>query len=131
MVERCCFQVWPFLLGHNMLGSQPYERLMLDEMVRTDYERVMSEWLAVEAIVQQRNKEVVAAKMANNSQVWTAVGVRPITNCNATIVSLLWLIFLYNEMHIPHNNLCCWIYLAFNNLTCWNSVIHRRLCSNK
>ena len=62
---------------------------MLDEMVRTDYERVMSEWMAVEAIVQQCNKEVVAAKMANNSQVWTAVGVQPITYGNATIVRLL------------------------------------------
>ena len=33
-----------------------------------DYEKVMSEWLAVEAIIRQRDKETVAANLAKLSQ---------------------------------------------------------------
>ena len=62
-------QVWPYLLGHYKFKSSPQERVTQDETIRTQYERIMSEWLAVEAIVRQRDKEVVAANLAKLSQV--------------------------------------------------------------
>ena len=70
-IDCCCslVQVWPYLLGHYKFKSSPQERATLDETIRTQYERIMSEWLAVEAIVRQRDKEVVAANLAKLSQV--------------------------------------------------------------
>ncbi|KAL8561077.1 hypothetical protein ACOMHN_031021 [Nucella lapillus] len=61
-------EVWPYLLGHYKFKSTPQERANLDERIRTEYERIMSEWLAVEAIIRQRDKEVVAANLAKLSQ---------------------------------------------------------------
>ncbi|BFZ04787.1 hypothetical protein BsWGS_07825 [Bradybaena similaris] len=61
-------QVWPYLLGHYKFGSSQEEREGLDQAVRTEYEKVMSEWLAVEAIIRQRDKEMVAANLAKLSQ---------------------------------------------------------------
>ncbi|XP_070204553.1 small G protein signaling modulator 1-like isoform X3 [Littorina saxatilis] len=61
-------EVWPYLLGHYKFKSTPEERATLDDTVHTQYERIMSEWLAVEAIVRQRDKEVVAANLAKLSQ---------------------------------------------------------------
>ena len=66
-------QVWPYLLGHYKFKSSPQERATQDEMIRTQYERIMSEWLAVEAIVRQRDKEVVAANLAKLSQVLSLI----------------------------------------------------------
>lgn len=60
-------EVWPFLLGHYSFGSTADERATLDETSRHYYETTMSEWLAVEAIVRQRDKEKTASAVAKLS----------------------------------------------------------------
>lgn len=60
-------EVWPFLLGHYTFGSTAEERHELDETSRHYYETTMSEWLAVEAIVRQRDKEKTAVAVAKLS----------------------------------------------------------------
>ena len=61
------------MLGHYEFGSTESERTQYDEGVKQQYEKTMSEWLAVEAIVRQRDKEIMAANLAKlsseNSQV--------------------------------------------------------------
>lgn len=59
--------VWPYLLGHYAFGSTIEERTALDETSRHYYETTMSEWLAVEAIVRQRDKEKTANAVAKLS----------------------------------------------------------------
>ncbi|XP_074643721.1 small G protein signaling modulator 2-like isoform X2 [Tubulanus polymorphus] len=60
-------EVWPYLLGYYKFGSTPDERESLDNDIRQQYEKTMSEWLAVEAIVRQRDKEIMAANLAKLS----------------------------------------------------------------
>ena len=55
------------MLGHYKFGSTAEERTELEEALRTQYETTMSEWLAVEAIVRQRDKEIMAANLAKLS----------------------------------------------------------------
>ncbi|KAM7347779.1 small G protein signaling modulator 1 [Cochliomyia hominivorax] len=50
-------EVWPYLLGYYSFGSTIEERQKLDDTSKHYYETTMSEWLAVEAIVRQREKE--------------------------------------------------------------------------
>lgn len=45
-------------------GSTPNERLELDDRTKLNYETKMSEWLAVEAIVRQREEEKTAKALA-------------------------------------------------------------------
>ena len=59
--------VWPYLLGHYPFGSTREQREAQDQAVQTAYETTMSEWLAVEAIIRQRDKEVTAASIAKLS----------------------------------------------------------------
>ncbi|KAH8409213.1 hypothetical protein KR009_010731, partial [Drosophila setifemur] len=59
--------VWPYLLGHYAFGSTPEERKRQDETCKHYYETTMSEWLAVEAIVRQREKEKTALAVAKLS----------------------------------------------------------------
>lgn len=59
--------MWPYLLGHYKFGSTAEEREELDKGCRQNYETTMSEWLAVEAIVRQRDKEMMAANLAKLS----------------------------------------------------------------
>ncbi|KAK2161894.1 hypothetical protein LSH36_108g07045 [Paralvinella palmiformis] len=61
-------EVWPYLLEHYKLGSLPEERDQLDNELKSQYENIMSEWLAVEAIVRQRDKEFIAANLVKQSQ---------------------------------------------------------------
>ncbi|XP_075159014.1 small G protein signaling modulator 1-like [Haematobia irritans] len=60
-------EVWPYLLGHYSFGSSTEERQKLDDTSKHYYETTMSEWLAVEAIVRQREKEKNAKAMAKIS----------------------------------------------------------------
>lgn len=60
-------EVWPYLLGHYTFGQTPSERSELDENTRHYYETTMSEWLAVEAIVRQLDKEKTAHAVAKLS----------------------------------------------------------------
>lgn len=60
-------EVWPYLLGHYKFGSSENERTELYEQTRQAYENTMSEWLAVEAIVRQKDKENTAASIAKLS----------------------------------------------------------------
>ncbi|XP_058977892.1 small G protein signaling modulator 1 [Musca domestica] len=60
-------EVWPYLLGHYSFGSTLEERLKQDETCKHYYETTMSEWLAVDAIVQQREKEKTARAVAKLS----------------------------------------------------------------
>lgn len=59
--------VWPYLLGHYKFGSTVEQRGQLCEETRQAYENTMSEWLAVEAIVRQRDKETQANAIAKLS----------------------------------------------------------------
>ncbi|XP_017030106.1 small G protein signaling modulator 2 [Drosophila kikkawai] len=59
--------VWPYLLGHYAFGSTSEERRKQDETCKHYYETTMSEWLAVEAIVRQREKEKTALAVARLS----------------------------------------------------------------
>jgi len=60
-------EVWPYLLGHYPFGSTADEREAQDKAVQAAYEATMSEWLAVEAIIRQRDKEITAARIAKIS----------------------------------------------------------------
>ncbi|CAH0713729.1 unnamed protein product, partial [Brenthis ino] len=57
-------EVWPFLLGYYEFGSTAEERAEQDVVYRRQYETTMSEWLCVEAIVRQRDREATAASIA-------------------------------------------------------------------
>ncbi|XP_025837665.1 small G protein signaling modulator 2-like [Agrilus planipennis] len=59
--------VWPYLLGHYKFGTTKEEREELSEQTKQAYENTMSEWLAVEAIVRQRDKESQANAIAKLS----------------------------------------------------------------
>ncbi|KAH9404006.1 Small G protein signaling modulator 2 [Tyrophagus putrescentiae] len=60
-------QVWPYLLEHYRFGDTEEMKGSHDREMRQYYEMVMSEWLAVEAIVRQRDKEMLAANLAKLS----------------------------------------------------------------
>lgn len=60
-------EVWPYLLGHYSFGQTPEETRALDENTKHYYETTMSEWLAVEAIVRQLDKEKTAHAVAKLS----------------------------------------------------------------
>jgi len=60
-------EVWPYLLGHYAFGTTLEERKKQDETCKHYYETTMSEWLAVDAIVQQREKEKTARAVAKLS----------------------------------------------------------------
>ncbi|KAI5725782.1 hypothetical protein M8J77_020102 [Diaphorina citri] len=60
-------EVWPFLLGHYLFHSTRQERQDKDRETKQLYETTMSEWLAVEAIVRQKDKETMAMNLAKLS----------------------------------------------------------------
>ncbi|XP_013145376.1 PREDICTED: small G protein signaling modulator 1-like isoform X2 [Papilio polytes] len=57
-------EVWPYLLGYYEFGSTTEQRNEQDAACRRQYETTMSEWLCVEAIVKQRDREATAASIA-------------------------------------------------------------------
>lgn len=59
--------VWPYLMSHYRFGQTRDERKQTDQDVQQHYEITMTEWLAVEAIVRQRDKERMAANLAKLS----------------------------------------------------------------
>ncbi|XP_021939313.1 small G protein signaling modulator 2-like isoform X3 [Zootermopsis nevadensis] len=80
-------QLWPYLLGHYQFGSSPEGRQELDLATQQSYETTMSEWLAVEAIVRQRDKETMAANLAKLSSESTSGDVPPPTPAMAQELS--------------------------------------------
>lgn len=60
-------KVWPYLLEHYRFQDKHQDKLNHDDSMRQKYEMIMSDWLAVEAIVRQRDKEIVAANLAKLS----------------------------------------------------------------
>lgn len=60
-------EVWPYLLEHYRFEDTHETKANHDREMRQYYEMIMSEWLAVEAIVRQRDKEIVAANLAKLS----------------------------------------------------------------
>ncbi|KAI8740035.1 small G protein signaling modulator 1 [Biomphalaria glabrata] len=93
-------QVWPYLLGHHKFGSSPEEREGLEQAVRTEYEKIMSEWLAVEAIIRQRDKEVIAANLAKLSQESTD-GHIPLVRKDSSLSNEVFVSFESEEMSRP------------------------------
>lgn len=59
--------VWPYLLAHYDYEMTEAECRARDKDMQHHYEATMSEWLAVEAIVRQRDKEIMAANLAKLS----------------------------------------------------------------
>uniref|UniRef100_A0A087Y1N1 Small G protein signaling modulator 1 n=1 Tax=Poecilia formosa TaxID=48698 RepID=A0A087Y1N1_POEFO len=62
-------EVWPFLLGHYQFGTSEDDRREVDEQMQASYEQTMSEWLACEEVVREREKEQHAAALAKCSSV--------------------------------------------------------------
>ncbi|XP_041455955.1 small G protein signaling modulator 2-like isoform X2 [Lytechinus variegatus] len=60
-------EVWPYLLGHYKLNSTEEERGGVDEGVRLNYEQILAEWMAVEAIIRQRDKDNQQAKLSSEN----------------------------------------------------------------
>lgn len=57
-------KVWPYLLGHYDFKLTKEQREEQDEEMKQNYELLMTEWLAVEAIVKIRDKENLTASLA-------------------------------------------------------------------
>ncbi|XP_077168753.1 small G protein signaling modulator 2 isoform X3 [Paroedura picta] len=63
-------EVWPFLLGHYKFGMAKKEMGQVDKEILFQYERVMSEWKACEAVVKLREKESqTATKFSSGSSI--------------------------------------------------------------
>ncbi|XP_035691195.1 small G protein signaling modulator 2-like isoform X9 [Branchiostoma floridae] len=60
-------EVWPYLLGHYTFGDTDGQRREKDDLAHTQYENIMSDWMAVEAIIRQRDREAQAASIAKLS----------------------------------------------------------------
>lgn len=57
-------KVWPYLLGHYDFNLTTDQREQQDEEMKQNYELLMTEWLAVEAIVKIRDRENLTASLA-------------------------------------------------------------------
>uniref|UniRef100_T1IJ52 Rab-GAP TBC domain-containing protein n=1 Tax=Strigamia maritima TaxID=126957 RepID=T1IJ52_STRMM len=78
-------EVWPYLLGHYQFGSAEEDRRIQNLAFHQQYETTMSEWLAVEAIVRQRDKETMAAQLAKLSSESTSNGEIPLVGRDQTL----------------------------------------------
>ena len=59
--------MWPYLLGHYKWDFGPVEQAAADARTQEAYEHKLSDWMAIEAIVRQRDKEINAANIAKLS----------------------------------------------------------------
>ena len=80
-LNRCLLQVWPFLLQHYAFSSSAESREELDAAQREHFERSMCEWMAIEAIVKQRDKEHTEACLVKASQESTGVLCGSVMTC--------------------------------------------------
>ncbi len=60
-------QVWPYLLGQYKWTFNDQDKRDHDKKLRSQYENKLSDWMAIEAIVRQRDKETQAASIAKIS----------------------------------------------------------------
>ena len=60
-------QVWPYLFGHYKWDFNYKDRRDMDRKTQTNYENKLSDWMAIDAIVRQKDKEVTAANIAKLS----------------------------------------------------------------
>jgi len=60
-------QVWPYLLGYYKFGASAADCAAQDEASRSQYENTVSEWLAVEAIVTQCDRDALEENIARLS----------------------------------------------------------------
>lgn len=56
--------LWPMLLRQHAFGSSPEERDETDANARNEYEAVVSQWLSLEVVVRQRDREQMAVSLA-------------------------------------------------------------------
>ena len=54
-------KVWPYLLGHYEFGQTADERHKIDDAIKRHYSNILSDWLVVDALVQQRDQEQFVA----------------------------------------------------------------------
>ena len=60
-------QVWPYLLGHYRWHYRSAQLSETDKKNQSSYENKLSDWMAIEAIVRQRDRETTAANIAKLS----------------------------------------------------------------
>ena len=60
-------QVWPYLFGHYKWDFSSKDRRDMDRKNQSNYENKLSDWMAIDAIVRQRDKEITAANIAKLS----------------------------------------------------------------
>ncbi|XP_033627940.1 small G protein signaling modulator 1-like isoform X1 [Asterias rubens] len=60
-------EVWPYMLGHYKFGATEDERRSVDANTRMTYEQIVAEWMAVEAIIKQRDRDNQAAKLSSEN----------------------------------------------------------------
>lgn len=62
-------EVWPYLLGHYKFKDNEAEKMSKDDLVRESYESCGRNWIQIERIVIQRDREILAANIAKASKV--------------------------------------------------------------
>ena len=67
-------QVWPYLFGHYKWDFSSKDRRDMDRKNQSNYENKLSDWMAIDAIVRQRDKELTAANIAKLSGASTSLG---------------------------------------------------------
>eukprot|EP00095_Tigriopus_kingsejongensis_P009030 maker-scaffold458_size165745-snap-gene-0.19 protein:Tk09030 transcript:maker-scaffold458_size165745-snap-gene-0.19-mRNA-1 annotation:"hypothetical protein BRAFLDRAFT_123347" len=67
-IEPCVRkQIWPYLLSHYKWNFNQSDVEALNRKTQSIYENKLSDWMAIEAIVRQRDKETAAANIAKLS----------------------------------------------------------------
>ena len=82
--------MWPYLLGHYKWDFGPAEQAAADSRVQEAYEHKLSDWMAIEAIVRQRDKEINAANIAKLSGNGISMSTVVVIHCTDIIAILHW-----------------------------------------